>query len=142
MRVCASVFARRPWTVSTRGEKDPIQTHTAVVSCLPYWPGVDLIRLFSLIKSPMRPRPATFYPCTTKAKPCVRPSNVCESRGSGGRGKSSTSRLKLLLWCSILRKQVTVRFRFVRIKQPSGRLTLAVLRREQKKYCERPACAD
>lgn len=62
-------------TVSTRGEKDPIQTHTAVVPRLPDWPGVDLIRLFALIKSPMRPRPAGFYPRTTKATPCVRPSN-------------------------------------------------------------------
>ncbi len=45
--------------------------------------------------------------------------------------RSPTQRLKLF-WCGILRKQVTVSFPFVRIKQPSRRLTLAALRQGQK----------
>lgn len=60
----------------------------------------------------------------------------CQSRENSTRGKNSTcfptQRLKPLLWCSILRKQVTVCFPFVRIKQPSSRLTLAALRQGQK----------
>lgn len=59
----------------------------------------------------------------------------CQSR-KNKRGKNYTwfpaQRLKPLLRCSILRKQVTVCFPFVRIKQPSGRLTLAALRQGQK----------
>ncbi len=63
-----------------------------------------------------------------------------QSTENSTRGKNSTcfpiQRLKSLLWCSILRKQVTVRFPFVRIKQPSSRLTLSALRQGQKKYCK------
>lgn len=65
------------------------------------------------------------------------PPTYYQSRGNGTGGKSTTrfctQRLKLLLWCGILRKQVSVSFRFVRIKQPSSRLTLAALRQAQKK---------
>lgn len=73
--------------------------------------------------------------------PCKRACGSRDGRKAGG--ESSTSRLKLLLWCGTLRKQVSVRFRFVRTEQPRGGLTLAALATEgAEQPCDGAASAN
>lgn len=104
-------------TVSTRGEEeDGIQTHAAVV--FTNWP--DPIGWICAAASEQHATKAT------RRSPALS-TRLRQRRRQKAGGESSTSRLKLLLWCGTLRKQVSVRFRFVRTKQPRGRLTLAAL---------------